>query len=98
MFIARRHVWIFVARRLSGFAPKGAKIFLLSRIEGDTTSGWQAVAEQFFVTDPVATVSIPIPSLPPALRGGPPRIQAQNPPDEGDIPRAVPPEKKPAQP
>ncbi|HUC20162.1 MAG TPA: hypothetical protein VMR98_01545, partial [Candidatus Polarisedimenticolaceae bacterium] len=41
-------------------------------------------------TDPVATVSIPTPSLPPSMRGGPPKVQAQNPPDDGDIPRAVP--------
>lgn len=52
-------------------------------------------------TDPIATVSIPTPRLPPALRGGTPKLQpqnAQNPIDDGDIPRAVPPDKKPARP
>jgi hypothetical protein len=52
-------------------------------------------------TDPIATVSIPTPRLPPVLRGGPPKLQpqnAQNPIDDGDIPRAVPPDKKPARP
>jgi hypothetical protein len=52
-------------------------------------------------TDPIATVSIPIPRLPPGLRATPPKIQSQNlqiPPDDGDIPRAIPPEKKPAHP
>jgi photosystem II stability/assembly factor-like uncharacterized protein len=52
-------------------------------------------------TDPIATVSIPTPRLPPALRGGPPKIQPQNaqlPLDDGDIPRAVPPDKKPVRP
>jgi hypothetical protein len=35
------------------------------------------------------------------LRGTPPKLQpqnAQNPVDDGDIPRAVPPEKKPVRP
>jgi hypothetical protein len=50
-------------------------------------------------TDPIATVSIPSPRLPPLLRGGPPKLQnAQNPIDDGDIPRAVPPDKKPVRP
>jgi hypothetical protein len=52
-------------------------------------------------TDPVATVSIPTPRLPPGLRPGPPRMQPQNaqlPLDDGDIPRAIPPDKKPARP
>jgi hypothetical protein len=49
-------------------------------------------------TDPIATVSIPTPRLPPALRGGPPRQNAQIPIDDGDIPRAIPPDKKPARP
>jgi len=50
-------------------------------------------------TDPIATVSIPIPSLPPGLRGGSNKSQAQNPPDDdGDIPRAAPPLLKPARP
>src|SRR6185436_19491350 len=42
-------------------------------------------------TDPVATVSIPRPGLPPSMRGGSAKNQAQSPPDDGDIPRAVPP-------
>jgi hypothetical protein len=52
----------------------------------------------------IATVKIPIPKLPPALGGGPPKLAGQenNPPpqnfDDGDIPRAVPKEKKPAKP
>jgi photosystem II stability/assembly factor-like uncharacterized protein len=50
-------------------------------------------------TDPIATVSIPSPRLPPLLRGGPPKLQnAQNPIDDGDIPRAVPPDKEPVRP
>jgi hypothetical protein len=53
-------------------------------------------------TDRLATVGIPSPKLLPALRGWtPPKIQPQNaqiPIDDGDIPRAVPPEKKPVQP
>jgi photosystem II stability/assembly factor-like uncharacterized protein len=48
-------------------------------------------------TDPIATVSIPTPKLPPGLRGGSPKIQSTvvTPLDDGDIPRAVPPDKKP---
>jgi photosystem II stability/assembly factor-like uncharacterized protein len=48
-------------------------------------------------TDPIATVSIPTPKLPPGLRGSPPKIQSTTatPLDDGDIPRAVPPDKKP---
>jgi len=52
-------------------------------------------------TDPIATVSIPTLRLPPALHGGPPKIQPRNaqfPIDDGDIPRAIPPDKKPARP
>ncbi len=51
-------------------------------------------------TDPIATVSIPTPKLPPGLRGSPPKLQqnAQNPTDDGDIPRAIPPNKKPDRP
>ena len=43
---------------------------------------------------------IPVPKLPPALRGGPPKLNqsAQTPLDDGDIPRAVPPDKKPVRP
>ena len=51
----------------------------------------------------IATVKIPIPKLPPALGGAPPKLQSQETPqtvnpDDGDIPRAVPKEKKPAKP
>jgi photosystem II stability/assembly factor-like uncharacterized protein len=52
-------------------------------------------------SEPIATVKIPVPKIPPALRGGPPKIQSQNtqfPLDDGDIPRAVPPDKQPARP
>ncbi|MGH9902036.1 MAG: WD40/YVTN/BNR-like repeat-containing protein, partial [Pyrinomonadaceae bacterium] len=52
-------------------------------------------------TDDVATVRIPRPKLPPVLRGGPPKLQTKNGQepipvtlDDGDIPRAVPPESK----
>ena len=51
--------------------------------------------------DSIATVSIPVPKLPPALRpGGPPKIQSQSQVvvDDGDIPRAVPNDKKPVRP
>ena len=48
-------------------------------------------------TDPVATVSTTTPSLP-SMRGSSAKTQAQNPPDDGDIPRAVPPNLKPARP
>jgi hypothetical protein len=51
-------------------------------------------------SDAIATVSIPTPKLPPSL-GGAPKLQpqnAQNPIDDGDIPRAVPPVRKPARP
>jgi len=51
--------------------------------------------------EPVATVKIPSPKLPPVLRGGPPKIQSNNQNtlvDDGDIPRALPPVKKPIRP
>ena len=52
-------------------------------------------------TEPVATVRIPTPKLPPMLRGTP-KAQLQNQDgqvlDDGDIPRAVPPVRKPARP
>ena len=49
----------------------------------------------------IATVKIPTPRLPPALRGGPPKLRGANDQlplsfDDGDIPKAVP--KKPAKP
>jgi len=46
-------------------------------------------------------VKIPSPKLPPVLRGGPPKIQSNNQNtlvDDGDIPRALPPVKKPIRP
>ena len=51
----------------------------------------------------IATVKFPIPKLPPALGGAPPKLQSQESPpqlniDDGDIPRAVPKEKKPQKP
>jgi photosystem II stability/assembly factor-like uncharacterized protein len=52
-------------------------------------------------TDAIATVNIPTPKLPPSLRGGPPKLQPQNAAnaiDDGDIPRAVPPTRKPLRP
>jgi len=52
-------------------------------------------------TDAIATVSIPTPKLPPALRGSTPKLKpqnVQNSNDDGDIPRAVPPGKKSARP
>jgi len=48
-------------------------------------------------TEPVATVKIPTPRMPPGLRGGPPKLQSAQTIDDGDIPRAVPPNKKPPQ-
>jgi len=52
----------------------------------------------------VATVKIPTPKIPPALRGGPPKLREadNNQPqlnfDDGDIPRAVPKDRKPLKP
>jgi hypothetical protein len=52
-------------------------------------------------TDAVATVRVPRPRIPPALRGGAPRLQGADVPDpaapilEDDIPRATPPAEKP---
>jgi hypothetical protein len=50
-------------------------------------------------------VKFPRPKLPPVLRGGSPKLQPQDAQealpliiDDGDIPRAVPPEKRTAQP
>jgi photosystem II stability/assembly factor-like uncharacterized protein len=51
--------------------------------------------------EPVATVKIPSPRLPPVLRGGPPKLKGATPEvvaDDGDIPRASPPVRKPARP
>jgi photosystem II stability/assembly factor-like uncharacterized protein len=45
--------------------------------------------------EPVATVRIPVSKLPPLLKGGPPKLE--EPLDDGDIPRALPP-KKPIRP
>jgi hypothetical protein len=51
-------------------------------------------------TDSVATVKIPRPRIPPALRGGPPKLQTRDqteafaPVLEDDIPRATPPTLK----
>jgi photosystem II stability/assembly factor-like uncharacterized protein len=51
-------------------------------------------------TDALATVKIPKPRIPPALRGGPPRLKPQDneealaPILEDDIPRATPPKAK----
>ena len=51
-------------------------------------------------TDSVATVKVPRPKLPPALRGGPPKLKPQDqtealaPIIEDDIPRATPPTPK----
>src|SRR4030095_6365936 len=47
-------------------------------------------------TDPLATVSIPTPKLPPGLRRSAPKLQSAQTIDDGDIPRAVPLDKKPA--
>ncbi|HXM36597.1 MAG TPA: hypothetical protein VN920_15490, partial [Pyrinomonadaceae bacterium] len=51
---------------------------------------------------PIAHVRVPAPKLPPMLRGGPPKLQpatGQNiVADDGDIPLALPPSKKPARP
>ncbi|MBA3568674.1 MAG: hypothetical protein H0W28_04905 [Pyrinomonadaceae bacterium] len=52
-------------------------------------------------TEEIATVRIPTPKLPPALRRGPPKTESQNSQlviDDGDIPRASPPQKQPARP
>jgi hypothetical protein len=54
-------------------------------------------------TGDVETVRIPKPGLPPMLRRSPPKLQSQNAEtplviDDGDIPRAVPTNKKPAKP
>jgi hypothetical protein len=49
-------------------------------------------------TEDIATVKIPTPKLPPALRRAPPKIESQNSQlviDDGDIPRASPPQKPP---
>ena len=52
-------------------------------------------------TDSVATVKVPRPKIPPALRGGPPKLKSQDqseplvPIIEDDIPRAMPPTQKP---
>jgi photosystem II stability/assembly factor-like uncharacterized protein len=46
-------------------------------------------------TESVATVKIPTPKIPPILFGGPPKLQQAQTIDDGDIPRAVPPDKKP---
>jgi hypothetical protein len=47
-------------------------------------------------TDDIATVKIPTPRLPPALRRGPPKMEnSQLVIDDGDIPRALPPQKQP---
>jgi hypothetical protein len=51
--------------------------------------------------DPIATVSLPIPRLPPLLRGGTAKAQLEKekPADDGDIPKAEPPVlKKPIRP
>jgi hypothetical protein len=52
--------------------------------------------------EPIATVKVPTPKLPPVLRGGPPKLRpitGQNIiADDGDIPPALPPGKKPAHP
>ena len=46
-------------------------------------------------TEPIATVSIPTPRLPAALRSAPKlQPQTQSTLDDGDIPRALPPDKK----
>jgi hypothetical protein len=45
--------------------------------------------------EPVATVSLPVTKLPPMLKGGAPKLD--EPIDDGDIPRAMPP-KKPIRP
>jgi hypothetical protein len=47
-------------------------------------------------TDNIATVSIPTPKLLPTLLGATPKLKTQV--DDGDIPRAAPPDKKPARP
>jgi len=49
-------------------------------------------------TDPIATVSIPTPRLPPGLRDSPPKLQNAKNPEDDDIPRAIPPDKKPIRP
>jgi hypothetical protein len=46
--------------------------------------------------DPIATVSIPVTKLPPLLKGGSAKLDADA-ADADDIPKAVPP-KKPAKP
>jgi len=52
--------------------------------------------------EPIATVKVPTPKLPPMLRGGPPKLrtaEGQNSMvDDGDIPLALPPARKPARP
>ena len=50
--------------------------------------------------EPIATVKVPTPKLPPALRGGAPKFRPQNSiiADDGDIPLAMPPTKKPSRP
>jgi hypothetical protein len=51
-------------------------------------------------TDTLATVKLPRPKLPPALRGAPPKLQPQDQADaaspliDDDIPRALPPQPK----
>ena len=49
---------------------------------------------------PIATVKVPTPKLPPVLRGGAPKLRPQNSivADDGDIPLAMPPTKKPSRP
>jgi len=52
-------------------------------------------------TEAIATVRIPTPKIPPVLRGSPKSKSEEKGQafiDDGDIPRAAPPEKKPVRP
>ena len=55
-------------------------------------------------TEALSTVKISVPKLPPGLRSGPPKLRGQekaeqlNLTDDGDIPKAVPPVRKPVKP